>query len=106
MQEMRETRVQSLAREDPLEEEMKTHSSILAWKIPWTEEADGLESMAVTESLTEQLSMLQSSYSTAGSTSVTEEVGLFLVRGSEKSTFLTVWEGQQTWIWECWVKCL
>ena len=35
---MRETRVQSLGREDPLEKEMATHSSTLAWKIPWTEE--------------------------------------------------------------------
>ena len=34
----RETRVQSLRREDPLEKEMATHSSILAWRIPWTEE--------------------------------------------------------------------
>ena len=32
-------------REDPLEEEMATHSSILGWKIPWTEEPDGLQSM-------------------------------------------------------------
>ena len=37
MQEMRETKVQSLSREDPLEKEMATHSSILAGKIPWTE---------------------------------------------------------------------
>ena len=37
--------VQSLGREDPLEEEMATHSSILAWKIPWTEEPGGLQSM-------------------------------------------------------------
>ena len=35
---MRETQVQSLGREDPLEKEMATHSSPLAWKIPWTEE--------------------------------------------------------------------
>ena len=35
---MRETRVQSLGREDPLEKEMATHSSILAWEIPWMEE--------------------------------------------------------------------
>ena len=35
MQEMQEMRVQSLGREDPLEKEMATHSSILAWKIPW-----------------------------------------------------------------------
>ena len=36
---------QSLGREDPLEEGMATHSSILAWRIPWTEEPDGLQSM-------------------------------------------------------------
>ena len=37
--------VQSLCQEDPLEKEMATHSSILAWRIPWTEEAGGLQSM-------------------------------------------------------------
>ena len=37
--------VQSLGWEDPLEEEMSTHSSILAWKIPWTEQPSGLQSM-------------------------------------------------------------
>ena len=42
---MRETRVQSLGREYPLEKEMATHSSTLAWKIPWTEELGGLQSM-------------------------------------------------------------
>ena len=45
MQETQETRVQSLGREDPLEEETTTHSSILAWEIPWTEEPGGLQSM-------------------------------------------------------------
>ena len=39
---MQETRVQSLGWEDPLEEEMATHSGILAWEIPWTEEPGGL----------------------------------------------------------------
>ena len=38
-------RVRSLGWEDPLEKEMATHSSILAWKIPWTGEAGGLQSM-------------------------------------------------------------
>ena len=38
-------RVRSLGWEDPLEKEMATHSSILAWKIPWTEEAGGLQPM-------------------------------------------------------------
>ena len=42
---MRETRVQSLGQEDPLEKEMATHSSTLAWKIPWTEKPGGLQSM-------------------------------------------------------------
>ena len=40
---MRETWVQSLGREDPLQKEIATHSSILAWRIPWTEELDGLQ---------------------------------------------------------------
>ena len=42
---MQETWVQSLGWEDPLEEGMAAHSSILAWKIPWTEEPGGLQSM-------------------------------------------------------------
>ena len=42
---MREIQVQSLGQEDPLEKEITTHSSILAWEIPWTEEPGGLYSM-------------------------------------------------------------
>ena len=42
---MQETRVQSLGQEDPLEKGMANHSSILAWRIPWTEEPGGLQSM-------------------------------------------------------------
>ena len=41
------TRAGSLGWEDPLEEGMATHSSILAWRIPWTEELSGLQSMAL-----------------------------------------------------------
>ena len=41
----RETWVRSLGQEDPLEKETANHSSILAWKIPWTEEPGGLQSM-------------------------------------------------------------
>ena len=44
MQEMWETWIWSLGQEDPLEKEMATHSSILAWEIPWTEEPGGLQS--------------------------------------------------------------
>ena len=47
---MRETRVQSLCGEDPLEKEMATHSKILAWKIPWTKEPGRLQSMGVAKS--------------------------------------------------------
>ena len=46
---MQETRVQSLVWEDPLEEEMATHSSILAWRIPRTEVPGRLQSMGLTE---------------------------------------------------------
>ena len=42
---MRETRVQFLSQEDPLEKGMATNSSVLAWRIPWTEEPGGLQSM-------------------------------------------------------------
>ena len=47
VQETQETWVQSLGREDPLEEGMATHSSIFAWRIPWTEEPGGLQSMGL-----------------------------------------------------------
>ena len=49
MQEMQGMWVQSLGQEDPLEEEIATHSSILAWGIPWTEEPGGLQSMGPQE---------------------------------------------------------
>ena len=64
---MWETRVRSLGREDPLEKEMATHSSTLAWKILWTEEPGGLQS---TESQrvghTERLYFLSLSFEAAG----------------------------------------
>ena len=44
---MQETWVQSLGREDPLEKEIATHSSTLAWKIPWMKEPGGLQSMGL-----------------------------------------------------------
>ena len=47
---MQETRVQFLGQEDPLEKGMATHFSILAWRIPWTEEPGGLQSMGSQES--------------------------------------------------------
>ena len=49
---MQETQVQSLGQGDPLEKEMATHSNILAWRTPWTEEPGGLES-----DMTEQLTL-------------------------------------------------
>ena len=49
MQELQETQFLSLGQEDPLEEEMATHSSVLAWRIPWTEEPGGLQSMGVSQ---------------------------------------------------------
>ena len=47
MQEMQKMQVLSLGREDPLEESMVTHSTILTWRIPWTEELSGLQSMGL-----------------------------------------------------------
>ena len=49
-QETQEIQVQSLGLEDPLEEEMATHSDILVWEIPWTEEPGGLQPMGHKES--------------------------------------------------------
>ena len=49
---MRETQVRSLGREDPLEREMATYSSILAWKIPWRKEPGGLQYMGLQKSRT------------------------------------------------------
>ena len=55
---MQETQVQSLGQEDPLKKGMATHSSILAWRIPWTEEPGGLQSVGCKElDTTEQLSL-------------------------------------------------
>ena len=55
MQETQETRVQSLGQKDHLEEGMATHSSTLAWRIPWTEEPGGLQSIGLKESDTPEV---------------------------------------------------
>ena len=52
---IQEMRVQSLGWEDPLEKGMTTHSSILAWRIPWTEELSGLQTMGLQSDTNEQL---------------------------------------------------
>ena len=52
VQEAQVTSIQSLGQEDPLEEDMTTHTSILAWEIPWTEEPGGLQSMGSQNSQT------------------------------------------------------
>ena len=54
MQGMQETWVQSLGWENPLEEKLAAHSSVLAWRIPWTERPDGLQSMGLQKSRTKQ----------------------------------------------------
>ena len=50
---MQETQVQSLGREDPLEKGMATYSSILAWRVPWTKEPGGLQSVGSQKDRTE-----------------------------------------------------
>ena len=52
-----ETQVQSLGQEDPLENGMATHSSILAWRIQWTEELRGLQSMGLQRDANERLTL-------------------------------------------------
>ena len=51
--EMQKTQIQSLGQEDPLEKEMATHSSILAWRIPWTEKPGGLRATGSKKSQTQ-----------------------------------------------------
>ena len=58
----KETMVRSLGWEDPLEEEMEIHSSILAWKTLWTEKPGGLQSMEVTESDTTKVTAQHSTH--------------------------------------------
>ena len=57
MQEMQETQFGSLDGEDPQEKRMATHSSILAWRISWTEEPGGLQSMGSQSDMTKQLTL-------------------------------------------------
>ena len=77
---MQKTQVQSIGREDPLQKEMATHSSILAWKIPWTEEPDRPQSMGVTESdTTEQLSRHKQEAKDHRERSVWEKDGKMLI---------------------------
>ena len=52
---MQETCGWSLGQKDPLEKEMATHTSILAWRIPWTEEPGGLQSIGLQRDMTERL---------------------------------------------------
>ena len=56
---VQETRVQSLGQEDPLEKEMATHSSILAWRIPWTEEPGRIQSIGSQKKIRQNLATTQ-----------------------------------------------
>ena len=62
---MQETQVQSLGQENPTEKGMATHSSIFAWRIPWTEEPGRLQSMVYKESVTTEPQTLSLSMSTS-----------------------------------------
>ena len=70
---IRETRVRSPGGEDPLEKELATHYSLLAWRIPWTEEPGGLQAMRLQRDTTERLSTTQQ-HSTAYSVQHSPEV--------------------------------
>ena len=74
---MQETLVQSLSQEDPLEKEMGTDSSILAWGIPWAEEPGGLQSLGFQSHRTEWLSTLHCNLERAALANVTPQSNLF-----------------------------
>ena len=63
---VQETQVRTLGQEDPLEREMATHSSILAWKIPWTEESGRLQSMGSQRLLHDLATEQQQNYKSSG----------------------------------------
>ena len=76
MHEMQETRVWSLGQEDPLEEKMATHSSILTWRISWTEEPGrleplGLQKVGVTEGVSNTEHIFRESFQALTETTVT-----------------------------------
>ena len=85
---MQDTQVRSLGREDPREKEMATHSSILAWEIPWTEEPGGLQSMGhkgvghnlATEQQQKEDLLINTDFHTATRASDTIKLQLFLLR--------------------------
>ena len=79
LSEMQETPVWSLGREDPLEKGMATHTSILAWRIPWTEETGGLWSTGLQSGPTERLS-----------TNAHTHIPLFIRTRSSLSIYLSV----------------
>ena len=70
---MQETQVPSLGREDPLEKEMATHSSILAWRIPWIEEPGGLQSMGSKKQNKTKLCFVSSAFCAVLSCSVVSD---------------------------------
>ena len=70
MQELQESYVQSLGREDPLEEEMATHSSILVWETPWTKEPIGLQYMCAVVTQSVMSNSLQSMHGSPPGSSV------------------------------------
>ena len=72
MQETQETQAQSLGWEDPLEEEMAAHSSILAWRIPWTEEPSRLQSMGLQHRT--RLKWLNTQHSSFGSLGIGNKI--------------------------------
>ena len=77
MEKPQETRVRSLVQEDPLEKGMATHSSILAWRIPWTEETGRLQSMRSQKSRTQLTKQQQTRLEAPGEQRPRESHSLF-----------------------------
>ena len=109
MQEAQETWVLFLGREDPLEEEMATHSSIFAWEIPWTEEPGGLQSMGAQRVGHNLATKQQQIYLPWDSQSWFSELLLIHANALEAVRSRVLWHGNhQEWIvfynwpWKAW----
>ena len=87
---MQETQVQSLGWEDPLKKEMATHSSILAWRIPWTEEAGGYSPRGCKESDTTELEATNTHIHTHTHTELTTQLNIYAFVAPEELVFPAV----------------
>ena len=98
---VQETLVRSLVQEDPLEKEMATHSCILAWRIPWTEQPGGLQSMGSQESNT----TLQLNHQATGIYCIAQGTILNILLKKKKRQCWYLLFQEALLQWKSWVVC-